>query len=74
MKIIQYQIKGGLYMKFLTTPQFADAIGVCKNTVVNWERKGWLIPHHVLPNGRRYYSDEQVTQILQGGTEDERSQ
>ena len=46
--------------KYYTTTEFAQAVGVVKNTVVNWERKGLLIPHHVTPAGRRFYSQEQL--------------
>lgn len=46
--------------KYYTTTEFAQAVGVVKNTVVNWERKGLLIPHHVTPTGRRFYSQEQL--------------
>lgn len=52
---------------FLSTVQFAKAVGVCKNTIVNWERKGWLVPHHISPSGRRFYTEEQVEQIIRGG-------
>lgn len=51
---------------FLTTPQFAKRVGVTKNTVVNWEQKGLISPHHVSPTGRRFYSLEQVNDILSG--------
>lgn len=55
----------GLY---LTTPQFAKQVGVSKNTVINWERQGFIVPHHVSPTGRRYYSHEQVESVLAGKT------
>lgn len=51
---------------FLTAPQFAKQIGVSKNTVMNWERKGLIVPHHVSPTGRRYYSTVQVSEFLSG--------
>lgn len=46
--------------KYYTTTEFAKKIGVVKNTVVNWERKGLLLPHHVTPTGRRFYSQQQL--------------
>lgn len=51
---------------FLTAPQFARHIGVSKNTVMNWERKGLIVPHHISPTGRRYYSMAQVSEFLSG--------
>lgn len=51
---------------FLTTPQFAKRIGVSKNTVINWERQGFIKPHHKSPTGRRFYSQEQVDEVLSG--------
>lgn len=53
----------GLY---LTTPQFAKQVGVSKNTIINWERQGLILPHHVSPTGRRFYSQAQVDDILKG--------
>lgn len=46
--------------KYYTTTEFAQAVGVVKNTIVNWERKGLLLPHHVTPTGRRFYSQQQL--------------
>lgn len=58
-------MKGGLYMeKYYTTTQFAREIGVVKNTIVNWEKKGLLLPHHVTPTGRRFYSQQQVNDFF----------
>lgn len=54
-------MKGGVIMeKYYTTTEFAKEIGVVKNTIVNWERKGLLLPHHVTPTGRRFYSQQQL--------------
>ena len=61
--------KGGVFVGlYLTTPQFAKQVGVSKNTVINWERQGLIVPHHVSPTGRRYYSHEQVESVLAGKT------
>lgn len=51
---------------FLTTPQFAKKVGVSKNTIINWENAGLISPHHVSPTGRRFYTEEQVKEILSG--------
>lgn len=45
---------------YYTTTEFAKAVGVVKNTVINWEQKGLLLPHHVSPTGRRFYTQQQV--------------
>lgn len=46
--------------KFLRAGEFAREIGVCKNTLANYERKGVLIPHHKNASGYRFYTREQV--------------
>lgn len=51
---------------FLTTPQFAKRVGVSKNTIINWESQGFILPHHVSPTGRRFYTQEQVDAVLSG--------
>ena len=51
---------------FLTTPQFAKRVGVTKNTIINWESQGLISPHHVSPTGRRFYTLEQVDEVLSG--------
>lgn len=56
--------------KYYTTTQFARAVGVVKNTVVNWERKGLLLPHHTTPTGRRFYSQQQLDNFFRSGVGD----
>lgn len=53
-------------MIFYTTSEFARLVGVTKNTIVNWETRGWLLPHHVSPSGRRFYSQEQLEDYFAG--------
>ena len=53
--------------KFFTTSEFAKELGVSKNTVVNWEHKGLLLPHHTTPTGRRFYSQQQLDKYLKKG-------
>lgn len=50
--------------KYLTVAEFAVRIGVHPQTVRKWDKEGVLRPHHVLPSGRRLYSEEQVSDIL----------
>ena len=51
---------------FLKFGEFAYKVGVTSTTLREWERRGWLIPHHRSPSGYRYYSEEQVKQVLSG--------
>lgn len=45
-------------MEVLTRKQAAEILGVCKRTILSWEKKGILIPNHYLNNRPRYlYSD-----------------
>lgn len=49
---------------FYSSTQIAEAVGVVKNTIINWERKGLLIPHHVSKGGKRFYSQQQLDTLL----------
>lgn len=51
---------------FLKIGEFASKVGVTSTTLREWERRGWLSPHHRSPSGYRYYSEEQVKQVLSG--------
>lgn len=51
---------------FLKIGEFASRIGVTPTTLREWEKRGWLVPHHRSPSGYRYYSEEQVKQVLSG--------
>lgn len=44
--------------------KFAKIIGVTSQTLRNWEISGKLIPHHRSESGYRYYSEEQLHQIV----------
>lgn len=50
--------------RYMTVAEFAMKIGVHPQTVRKWDRDGILKPHHVLPSGRRLYSEEQVDEIF----------
>lgn len=54
-------------IKYMTVYEFASKIGVHPQTVRKWDREGVLKPHHVLPSGRRLYSEEQVEEIINKG-------
>ena len=51
-------------MKFYTITEFRKLCGVTLQTLRNWDKSGYLKPHHTAPNGFRYYSDEQVNILL----------
>ncbi|MBO5424763.1 MAG: MerR family transcriptional regulator [Lachnospiraceae bacterium] len=55
------------FNQFYSSKQFAQAIGVHKNTVIRWDRDGRLHPHHKDKHGYRYYTQEQVDEFLKGG-------
>ena len=42
----------------------AKLIGVTVQTLRNWDRKGKLKPHHVAESGFRYYSQDQINQMI----------
>lgn len=50
--------------KFLKTAEFAREIGVHKNTIINWDNQGKLKPHHLGSNGARFYTWEQVQEVI----------
>ena len=58
-------MKGGVLV-FLKIGEFASRIGATTTTLREWEKRGWLVPHHRSPSGYRYYSEEQVKQVLSG--------
>ncbi len=41
-----------------------EILGVTAQTLRNWDRTGKLKPHHTSPNGYRYYSEDNLNQIL----------
>jgi DNA-binding transcriptional MerR regulator len=50
--------------QYLTIQEFAQAIGVCTQTVRRWDKQGKLSPHHKTPNGYRMYTQEQIENYL----------
>lgn len=45
--------------KTYTQKQFANLIGVTPRTLLNWSKKGVLVPYRTL-GGKIYYTDEHV--------------
>ena len=51
-------------MKYYTIHEFSKIVGKTPQTLRNWDKKGLLIPHHTGANGYRYYSHDQLKQVL----------
>ena len=51
-------------MKYYTISKFSKLIGKTPQTLRNWDRTGYLKPHHTSRNGYRYYSEEQLNWVL----------
>ena len=52
-------------LRYFTINKFAKIVGVTPQTLRNWDKSGKLKPHHTAENGYRYYSEEQLNQVLQ---------
>ena len=50
-------------MKLFTTQEFADLVGKNKATIIRWHKSSKLMPYKMVGDNR-YYSTEQVKQIL----------
>jgi len=50
--------------KYYSINEFSKILGVSAQTLRNWDNKGKLHPHHTSLNGYRYYSHEQLNQIV----------
>ncbi len=57
-------LSGDEMMKYYTIHEFSQMAHKTPQTLRNWEKRGVLIPHHKGMNGYRYYSDEQLHQVL----------
>ncbi len=51
-------------MKYYTIHEMTEILGVTAQTLRNWDKSGKLKPHHTSPNGYRYYSEDDLNQIL----------
>lgn len=52
--------------EFLTIGEFSRRVGVSAVTLRKWEERGFLKPHHRSYTGYRYYTEEQVAEVLSG--------
>ena len=50
--------------KYYSINEFSKILGVSAQTLRNWDNKGKLHPHHTSSNGYRYYSHEQLNQVM----------
>ena len=50
--------------KYYSIHEFSKILGVSAQTLRNWDRNGKLRPHHTSSNGYRYYSREQLNQVM----------
>ena len=50
--------------KYYSINEFSKILGVSAQTLRNWDNKGKLKPHHTSSNGYRYYSHEQLNQVM----------
>ena len=50
--------------KYYSRHEFSKIIGVSAQTLRNWDANGKLHPHHTTVSGYRYYSDEQLNQVI----------
>lgn len=50
--------------KYYSINKFSKILGVSTQTLRNWDKNGKLHPHHTSCNGYRYYSQEQLNQIM----------
>jgi len=52
-------------MKYYSIHEFSKLIGRTPQTLRNWDSSGKLKPHHLGASGYRYYSRNQLKEILE---------
>ncbi len=50
--------------QYYSINKFSKILGVSAQTLRNWDKSGKLHPHHTSSNGYRYYSHEQLNQVM----------
>lgn len=50
--------------KYYSINEFSKILGISAQTLRNWDKNGKLHPHHTSSNGYRYYSHEQLNQVM----------
>ena len=51
-------------MKYYSINKFSKILGVSAQTLRNWDANGKLHPHHTSSNRYKYYSHEQLSQVM----------
>ena len=52
------------FLRYFTINKFSKIVGVTPQTLRNWDKTGKLKPHHTTQSGYRYYSEDQLKQVL----------
>ena len=60
----KYYMEDLFMSKYYSINKFSKILGVLAQTLRNWDKKGKLHPHHTSSNGYRYYSHEQLNQVM----------
>lgn len=50
---------------FYSIHSLSKMLGVTPQTLRNWDKNGRLKPHHTSGNGYRYYSEDQLSELMQ---------
>ena len=50
---------------FYSIHSLSKMLGVTPQTLRNWDKSGRLKPHHTSNNGYRYYSEDQLSELMQ---------
>ena len=60
----KYYMEDLFMSKYYSINKFSKILGVSTQTLRNGDKKGKLHPHHTSSNGYRYYSHEQLNQVM----------
>ena len=60
----KYYMENLFMSKYYSINKFSKILGVSAQTLRNGDKKGKLHPHHTSSNGYRYYSHEQLNQVM----------
>ena len=60
----KYYMEDLFMSKYYSINKFSKILGVSAQTLRNWDKKSKLHPHHTSSNGYRYYSHEQLNQVM----------
>lgn len=60
----KYYMEDLFMSKYYSINKFSKILGVSAQTLRNWDKKGKLHSHHTSSNGYRYYSYEQLNQVM----------